>query len=83
MNKNCISILICHPENKFKIEAFWFVFKTFCYQIFINFQETICSGGKTEKSQSMQLFDEIAMKLRLHKNGDSFLFPTANFIKNF
>ena len=31
----------------------------------------------------MQLFDEIAMKLRLHKNGDSFLFPTANFIKNF
>ena len=37
MNKVYISILNCYPENKYKIEAFWFVFKSFCYQIFINF----------------------------------------------
>ena len=47
MNKVCISILNCHPENKFKFKAF--CFKSFCYQIFINFQKKIGGGG--QKSQ--------------------------------
>ena len=33
----CISILNCHPGNKYKIEGSWFVSKSFCYSIFTNF----------------------------------------------
>ena len=52
MNQICISILNCKPENKFKIEALWFVFKSFCHQIFKNFGGGVGGGvgGWTEKS---------------------------------
>ena len=59
-----ISILNCHPENKFKIEAFWFVLKSFClikitYQIFINLKKMVV--GETEKSQTIDLERLFAM----------------------
>ena len=41
MNKVCIWILNCHTKNKCKFEAFWFVFKSFCYTIFTTFSKTI------------------------------------------
>ena len=37
VNKVYISILNCHPENNFIIEAFWFALEPFCYRIFIKF----------------------------------------------
>ena len=49
MDKVYISILNCHPENKLKNGALWLVFKSFCYQIFLNFPKKIRWG--TEKSQ--------------------------------
>ena len=36
-------------EKKFKIEAFWYVFKTFCYQISINFPKSFAGGGGDRK----------------------------------
>ena len=45
----CISILNCHPENKFDIEALWFVFKSFCSQISIDFPKKI-GGGDNRKA---------------------------------
>ena len=43
------------PENKFKMEAFWFVFKSFCYQIFINFPKKVfggVGGGGQKKAET-------------------------------
>ena len=50
VNKICIWILNCHIKNECKFEAFWFVFKSFCYTIFTNFPKKIGGGGETEKS---------------------------------
>ena len=55
MNKVCISIINCHPENRFKIEAFWFVFKSFCHQILINFPKKIRLWGKQKKAHKLSM----------------------------
>ena len=41
------------PENKFKIVALWFVFKTFCYQIFNNFPKKllVMGGGVVNRKE--------------------------------
>ena len=49
VNKVCISILNSPPAKNFKIEDFWFPFKSFCYKIFTNFPKKIGGVGKTEK----------------------------------
>ena len=53
VNKVCISILNCQSGNNFKNEGVWFVAKSFCYDIFTNFQNVFggSGGGGAEKSQ--------------------------------
>ena len=55
MNKFYISIPNCHTGNKFKIEGFWFVFKSFCCNIFkTDIPKNIGGGGiLTEKNQKI------------------------------
>ena len=54
VNKVCIWILNYHLVNKFKTEAFWFVFKSIWYKIFTNcpknFFGGVGGGRETEKN---------------------------------
>ena len=56
LNKLHVSIQNCHPGNKFKIEGFWFVFKSFLIIIFTDYQKTwsptvvVVGGGGTERA---------------------------------
>ena len=51
VNKVCIWILNYHLENRFKTEAFWFVFKSICYNIFTNFpKKNLVVGGKQKRA---------------------------------
>ena len=45
VNKVWIPIPNRRPGNKFKIEGFWFVFKSSCYYIFTNFPKKIKMAG--------------------------------------
>ena len=45
VNKVCIWILNYHLVNKFKTEAFWFVFKSIWYKIFTNCPKNFFGGG--------------------------------------
>ena len=56
VNKVYISILNCHPETNFKREAFWFVFKSFCYRIFINFPKNFWWYGVGWKQKRAVIF---------------------------
>ena len=42
--KSVNKVCNCHPENKYKIEAFWFVFNSFCYKSFTNFPKSFGGG---------------------------------------
>ena len=44
----------CHPGNKFKIEEFWFVFKSFVIQCSLIFPQKI-GGGENRKEPSFDL----------------------------
>ena len=48
VNKVCISILNCHPENKFKIEAFWLVFRFFFIGFSLIFKKIGGGGNRKE-----------------------------------
>ena len=53
VNKVSIWILNCHIKNKCKFEAFWFVFKSFCYTIFINFRKKLVVGGDRKEPKML------------------------------
>ena len=53
-NKVYISILNCHPGNKYK-KCFSFVFKSFYYNFFTNFQKKTFDEG-TEESHNLLSF---------------------------
>ena len=55
-NKICISIQNCHTRNKFKIEGVWFVFKSFCYNIFTNYSNIFGGGGNRKEPYISLLF---------------------------
>ena len=49
VKKVCIWILNCHTKNKCKFEAFWSVFKSFCYTVFTYFPKTYWWWGENKK----------------------------------
>ena len=68
------------PENKFKMEAFWFVFKSFCYQIFINFPKKVFGGvGGTEKSRNPNMGFHLC---DFYNNNNYYLIDFVIFITN-
>ena len=67
LRKNCEQSLYLNPfyhfENKFKTEAFWFVFKSICYNICTNFPKIFWWGGETEKSRFFRTQNGMASEL--------------------
>ena len=67
LKKKCEQILYLNPqlspEIKFKTEAFWFVFKSICYNIFTNLQKRICWWGEQKRAElKTQTLDNINLK---------------------
>ena len=50
VNKVCISTPNCHIGYKFRTEGFWFVLRSFCYNISTNFGEKMMVGGKQKRA---------------------------------
>ena len=57
MNKVCISILNRHHGYRFKIEGFWIVFKSFCYNIFTDFPKILVVRGERKRASLCGYFN--------------------------
>ena len=79
VNKVCIWILNCHTKNKYKFEAFWFVFKFFCYTIFTNFPKKIGGGGKQKRAKLSHIARLILSLLPSPANAE-YVFSNAGYL---